>query len=148
MSRLKKENIKKRENEFMNWLNSKFNINLEMQKNEFSGNDFFNKEYIIELKNRNDSYSTKMIELYKLTANYQKAQLSNRQFIYCVVDANGASIFNISKNIDKILNLKIQNKKMAHTEHFKSKDHIMKVHYNLPKELAEFWELEYNTELL
>ena len=110
MSRLKKDNIKKREKEFMDWLNIKFNIKAKMQKNEFSGNDFFSKKYIIELKHRNDNWSTKMIEVYKLSANYQKAQLLGVQFIYCVVDANGASIFNISKNIDKILNLKIQNK--------------------------------------
>ena len=132
--------IKEKETQFMNWWNSKYNEKIEMETFEKSNNDFFSENYIIELKSREDLYSTKMIELYKLTSNYTKAQLSNKEFIYCVVDKGGVSIFNISKNIDDILKLKIENRKMEHTKRFQSKKVINKIHYNLPESLSAIWE--------
>jgi len=119
--------------EVINYLNNQFKLNLKnTTKDEFKSYDAFNDNYIVEIKCRNDYYETKLIEVYKLTKNYQIAQLENKMFLYVVKDIKGYSVFNITENICDILKLPFELKEMKHTTEFKSGKWISKIIVNLP----------------
>ena len=77
-----------------------------------------------------------MIEASKLFTNFQKAQKSNKYFIYVVTDKKGVFIFNISKRIDDIVALGIQKSEQPASTDFKDDSKIYKYYYNLPEEMV------------
>ena len=123
----------KEELKVINYLNNQFKLNLkDTTKDKFKPYDAYNDNYIIEIKCRKDYYETKLIEVYKMTNNYQLAQLENKKFLYVVKDVKGYSLFNISENICDILKLPLELKSMKHTTEFKSGKWVSKIIINLP----------------
>ena len=74
----------------------------------------------------------------KLFANYQKAQLKNKFFIYVVTDEKGLFTFNISKHIDTIIASGLIKKEQPSKTDFKGGKTIIKYYYNLDEELSSF----------
>ena len=119
--------------EVINYLNDNFKLRLKTtSENSLADYDAYNNDYIVEIKCRNDYYNTKLIEVYKLTKNYQLAQLQRKKFLYVVKDKKGYSVFNITENICDILKLPFELKKMKHTTEFESGKWISKIIINLP----------------
>lgn len=117
-------------------LNSRFGTNLNLVNDEFSSYDADDENYIAEIKNRRKYYSDKLIECYKLFSNYQQSQLKNKQFIYVVTDDKGLYVFNITKNIDTILNSKPIALMCPKTTDFNRNEKIIKYSYVLPESIA------------
>lgn len=138
-----KEKIKKKEVQILDWWNKSYKEKISLVDDEYSTYDFESDNLIIEVKHRFKAYSTKMVETMKLSVNYQKSQLINKTFIYIVVDENGLTLFNITKNINEIIKLPELNKLMEHT-HYYSDTKILKLHRNLPKNLSALWEVKYD----
>ena len=119
-------------------LNQLTKVKLQKAKGRYCSYDAEDKIHIAEIKNRKSYYATKLIEATKLFSNYQKAQLKNKLFIYIVTDSVGLYVFNITKNIDTIINEGIRkNIHPAQTE-FKNKRKIIKYYYALREDLASF----------
>ena len=78
-------------------------LGLTAAADQFSPYDAEGVNYIVEIKNRRAYYKDKMLEAYKLFANYQQAQLKGKQFLYVVTDSEGIWVYNITKHIDTIL---------------------------------------------
>lgn len=129
--------MKKEELEVINYLNNQFKLNLkDTREDKFKSYDAYNDNYIVEIKCRKDYYETKLIEVYKMTNNYQLAQLENKKFLYVVKDIKGYSVFNISENICDIIKLNAELKLLNHTTEFKQEEEndrkIYKLIINLP----------------
>ena len=130
--------------EVINYLNDNFKLRLKTtSENIVADYDAYNNDYIVEIKCRNDYYNTKLIEVYKLTKNYQVAQLQRKKFLYVVKDAKGYSVFNITDDIRDILKLPFELKKMQHTTEFESKKWISKIIINLPNRFNKL-KINYN----
>ena len=84
-------------------LNVSSGLGLTAAADQFSPYDAEGVNYIVEIKNRRAYYADKMLEAYKLFANYQQAQLKGKQFLYVVTDSEGIWVYNITKHIDTIL---------------------------------------------
>jgi len=103
----------------------------------FSSYDAEDKNYIVEIKNRRGFYSEKLIECLKLFKNYQKSQLSGKDFLYVVTDENGCYIFNITRDIKSILPLGIIALECPATTDFDKNKKIIKYSFCLPAEMAK-----------
>tara|TARA_Y100000593_G_C4238522_1_gene300857 strand:- start:595 stop:996 length:402 start_codon:yes stop_codon:yes gene_type:complete len=117
-------------------LNSLFDLKLKKAKGRFCTYDAEDSKHIVEIKNRRSYYPTKMIEASKLFTNFQKAQKSNKYFIYVVSDKKGIFIFNITKRIDDIVALGIQKSEQPTSTDFKDDSKIYKYYYNLPEDMV------------
>ena len=111
--------------------------NLVGASDQYSSYDAEDSNYIVEIKNRRAYYSDKQIECLKLFANYQKAEIKGKHFLYVVTDEKGMHIFNITKDIEEITSgapLKIQ---CPVSTDFILNRKITKYTYNLPESMAK-----------
>ena len=90
--------MKQNEKDILDLVNKEFGINLKWNDYEFNRFDAEDKNYIVEIKDRNKYYDNTMIEFDKYSFNIKYAELAKKKFIYVVrVDGN-IYIFNLSKN--------------------------------------------------
>ena len=120
---------------------NKEGTDLTLVKDKFSAYDAEDENYIVEIKNRRDYYSEKLIEAFKLFKNFQLSQILNKSFLYVVTDSKGLYIYNVSKDIDKILSKPIRPIKCPKTTDFKNKEKIIKYSYTLSEDIATKLEL-------
>ena len=120
---------------------NKEGTNLTLVKDKFSVYDAEDDNYIVEIKNRREYYSEKLIEAFKLFKNFQLSQKLDKSFLYVVTDSKGLYIYNISKDIDKILSKPIKAIKCPKTTDFKNKEKIIKYSYTLSEDIATKLEL-------
>jgi len=124
------------------WWNAKGKSQVKRVIDPYSTFDLEGNNVIVEVKHRHKAYDTKLIETMKLSSNFHYSQVKNKTFIYIVCDSKGLSVFNITKNIEKIIKLPEHIKTMEY-KHYVKKTPIKKLHRNLPKELSEVWEQEF-----
>jgi hypothetical protein len=120
---------------------NKEGTNLTLVKGKFNSYDAEDNNYIVEIKNRREYYSEKLIEAFKLFKNFQMSQILNKSFLYVVTDSKGLYIYNISKDIDKILSKPIKAIKCPKSTDFKNKEKIIKYSYTLNEDIATKLEL-------
>ena len=90
--------MKQNEKDILDSVNKEFNIDLKWDDYEYNRFDAEDKNYIVEIKDRNKYYDNTMIEFDKYSFNIKYAELAKKKFIYVVrVDGN-IYIFNLSKN--------------------------------------------------
>jgi hypothetical protein len=118
------------------YLNKNYKMSLKLADDKFSSYDAECDEYIVEYKSRRKYYPTKQIECLKLFTNFQKAELSHRQFLYVVEDERGLYVFNITRNISKITRQSMQDLKLPVNTDFGSSRRITKYTYNLDESLS------------
>ena len=121
----------------LEYINNEYNLNAYLVKDEFSSYDAECKDYIIEIKNRRKYYKEKLIEANKLFANYNKAQIKNKDFLYLVTDEKGVYVFNISKNIEEIISQDLIPKDCPATTDFNNNRKIIKYNYLLNENLCK-----------
>jgi hypothetical protein len=124
------------EQDVLNIINKKFKTSFKLVSDEYSSYDAEEDRYILEIKNRRAYYSTKIIEIYKMVANYQKSQLLDKIFLYAVSDEKGIYVFNINKNIDDIVELSVTKKHQPVNTDFGSDKKIIKLTYELDENMA------------
>ena len=124
------------EQEVLNIINKKFNTSFKLVSDNYSSYDAEEDRYILEIKNRRAYYPTKIIEIYKMVANYQKSQLLDKVFLYAVSDEKGIYVFNINKNIDDIVKLSVTKKHQPVNTDFGSDKKIIKLTYELDESIA------------
>ncbi len=124
------------EQDVLNIINKKFKTSFKLVSDEYSSYDAEEDRYILEIKNRRAYYSTKIIEIYKMVANYQKSQLLDKIFLYAVSDEKGIYVFNINKNIDDIVKLSVTKKYQPVNTDFGSDKKIIKLTYELDENMA------------
>jgi hypothetical protein len=117
-------------------INKKFNTSFKLVSDKYNSYDAEEDRYILEIKNRRSYYSTKIIEIYKMVANYRKSQLIDKIFLYAVSDDKGIYVFNINKNIDEIIKLKVTKKQQPVNTDFGSDKKIIKLTYELQESMA------------
>ncbi len=98
--------MKERELKFVKWFNLKTGMNLIETSDEFSTYDFFDDNYIVELKIRNKYYKEKAIQIDKLFNLIHNSRALNKTPLYIVTDDKGVYVFNINK-------INLGNKKMV-----------------------------------
>jgi hypothetical protein len=118
------------------FLNSK-GLNLIKSKNKFSYYDAFDDNYLVEIKNRKKYYDTKLIECMKLFVNFQQSVIQGKKLLYVVTDERGVWLFNISNNIDLIINTFPKILLLPKTTEFENKEKIPKYCYKLNESLAK-----------
>jgi len=118
-------------------LNKEFKTNLILSENQFCDYDAEDKNYIVEVKNRKEFYTDKLIECVKLFKNYQNSQIKNKDFLYIVTDEKGVYVFNITKNIDEITSGKMYKTLQPETTEFNSTKEINKFVYFLDIKLSK-----------
>jgi len=121
----------------LEYINNEYNLDAYLVKDKFSSYDAECKDYIIEIKNRRKYWKDKIIEANKLFTNYQKAQLKNKSFLYIVTDEKGVYVFNISKNIKKIIKKKLIPKYCPSTTDFNNNKLITKYTFILEEKLSK-----------
>jgi len=121
----------------LEYINNEYNLNAYLVKDEFNSYDAECKDYIIEIKNRRKYYKEKLIEANKLFANYNKAQIKNKDFLYLVTDDKGVYVFNISKNIKEIISQDLIPKDCPATTDFNNNRKIIKYNYLLNENLCK-----------
>tara|TARA_B100000519_G_C14252480_1_gene443165 strand:+ start:1231 stop:1629 length:399 start_codon:yes stop_codon:yes gene_type:complete len=90
--------MKQNEKDILDSVNKEFNIELKWNDYEYNRFDAEDKNYIVEIKDRNKYYDNTMIEFDKYSFNIKYAELAKKKFIYVVrVDGN-IYIFNLSKD--------------------------------------------------
>lgn len=124
------------EQDVLNIINKKFKTSFKLVSDEYSSYDAEEDRYILEIKNRRSYYPTKIIEIYKMVANYQKSQLLGKVFLYVVSDEKGIYVFNINKNIDDIVRLPVTKKHQPVNTDFGSDKKIIKLTYELDESIA------------
>lgn len=124
------------EQDVLNIINKKFKTSFKLVSDEYSSYDAEEDRYILEIKNRRSYYPTKIIEIYKMVANYQKSQLLDKVFLYVVSDEKGIYVFNINKNIDDIVRLPVTKKHQPVNTDFGSDKKIIKLTYELDESIA------------
>lgn len=117
-------------------LNVSTGLGLTAATNQFSPYDAESTDYIVEIKNRRAYYKDKMLEAYKLFANYQQAQLKGKQFLYVVTDSEGVWVYNISKHIDSIIKQSPKPLQCPAQTDFGNKTKITKFVFTLAESLA------------
>ncbi len=123
------------EQETIDLINKRFDLNLVLSKYEFNDYDAENENYIVEIKNRRKFYDDKIIECMKLFKNYHNAELKEKSFLYIVTDEEGVYIFNISKNISRIIESKIIKTLQPRNTDFDNNNKMVKYVYFLEKNL-------------
>ena len=121
----------------LEYINNEYNLNAYLVKDKFSSYDAECKDYIIEIKNRRKYYKDKLIEANKLFANYNKAQIKEKDFLYLVTDDKGVYVFNISKNIEEIISQDLIPKDCPATTDFNNNRKIIKYNYLLNENLCK-----------
>ena len=111
--------------------------NLVKCSDRFSSYDAEDENYIVEIKNRRGFYAEKLIECLKLFKNYQKSQLSGKDFLYVVTDENGCYIFNITRDIKSIIPLGVIALECPATTDFDKNTKIIKYSFVLPSKMAK-----------
>ena len=87
--------MKQNEKDILDLVNKEFGINLKWNDYEYNRFDAEDKNYIVEIKDRNKYYDNTMIEFDKYSFNIKYAELAKKKFIYVVrVDGN-IYIFNL-----------------------------------------------------
>ena len=125
------------EQDTLNIINEKYGIKLKLSTDTFSDYDAEDSNYICEIKCRDKYYSDKYIELVKFAKNIRHSRLINKAFIYVVDDPKGIYIFNITKNLYKIIKQDIIDKpNMPVTTDFKNKKKINKLVFSLTESTA------------
>ena len=127
--------MKSRERGVIKYLNYK-GLKLKESFNKYNSFDAYDNNYIVEIKVRDKYYSDKMLEASKLYTNYQQAQLSNKYFLYVVKDSRGTWIYNISRDIDKIISSEPQKILCPAQTEFNNNKKIFKICYLLPDSMA------------
>ena len=105
-------------------------------KDRFSSYDAEDDNYIVEIKNRRKYYKEKLIEAYKLYANFQKAEIAKKKFLYVVTDEEGVWVYNITNAMKVVVNLPIRPIECPMTTDFGKNDKITKYSYVLPEDMA------------
>jgi hypothetical protein len=119
-------------------INNKAGTNLLLCSGNYNSYDAESDNYIAEIKNRRKYYSEKLIEASKLFVNYQKAQIKGKALIYVVTDEKGVYIYNISQNIETIVNMPLKALDCPMTTDFSKNAKIKKYSYVLPEFMATF----------
>ena len=117
-------------------INKKFNTSFKLVSDKYNSYDAEEDRYILEIKNRRSYYSTKIIEIYKMVANYRKSQLIDKIFLNADSDDKGIYVFNINKNIEEIIKLKVTKKQQPVNTDFGSDKKIIKLTYELDESIA------------
>jgi len=118
-------------------LNNRAETTLRLCSGGFSSYDAEDNNYIVEIKNRRVYYSEKLLEASKLFVNYQKAQIKGKDFLYVVTDDKGVWVYNISKNIETIVNMTVRAFTCPMTTDFSRNAKITKYSYVLPEFMAK-----------
>lgn len=105
-------------------------------KDRFSSYDAEDDNYVVEIKNRRKYYKEKLIEAYKLYANFQKAEIAKKKFLYVVTDEKGVWVYNITNAMKVVVNLPIIAIECPMTTDFGRNDKIIKYSYVLPEDMA------------
>ena len=105
-------------------------------KDRFSSYDAEDDNYVVEIKNRRKYYKEKLIEAYKLYANFQKAEIAKKKFLYVVTDEKGVWVYNITNAMKVVVNLPIRAIDCPMTTDFGKNDKITKYSYVLPEDMA------------
>ena len=105
-------------------------------KDRFSSYDAEDDNYIVEIKNRRKYYKEKLIEASKLYANFQKAEIARKKFLYVVTDEEGVWVYNITNAMKVVVNLPIRPIECPMTTDFGRNDKITKYSYVLPEDMA------------
>ena len=130
-------NIKETELRIMNAVNAKAKTALEPHPDNYHFYDAEDNNYICEIKQRRKYYPTKMIENVKLLRCCKLAQDKGKQFLYVVEDQKGIFVFNCSKLIQDIADLKADSIDCPkNTDFGGSKTRVMKDTFNLPEKWA------------
>jgi len=119
------------------YINKKVKLNLKKSLDKFNDYDAENENYIVEIKNRRKYYKEKLIEALKLYKNYRNAQNKNKTFLYVVTDEKGVYVYNVSKNIEMIINNKPIRTMQPMTTDFDRTRKILKYCYYLPESLSK-----------
>jgi len=106
-------------------------------KDRFSSYDAEDDNYIVEIKNRRKYYKEKLIEASKLYANFQKAEIARKKFLYVVTDEEGVWVYNITNAMKVVVNLPIRPIECPMTTDFGKNDKITKYSYVLPEDMAK-----------
>jgi hypothetical protein len=110
---------------------------LALCKDRFSSYDAEDDNYIVEIKNRRKYYKEKLIEASKLYANFQKAEIARKKFLYVVTDEEGVWVYNITNAMKVVVNLPIRPIECPMTTDFGRNDKITKYSYVLPEDMAK-----------
>lgn len=105
-------------------------------KDKFSSCDAEDDNYVVEIKNRRKYYKDKLIEASKLYANFQKAEIARKKFLYVVTDEEGVWVYNITNAMKVVVNLPIRAIECPLTTDFGKNDKITKYSYVLPEDMA------------
>jgi len=124
----------------IDFLNKISGANLSLVKGQFNPYDAECDNYIVEIKNRREYYSEKLIEAMKLFKNFQMAQLRNKQFLYVVTDSRGIWVYNISKNMDTIINQGVVARECPKTTDFNKTEKITKYSFLLKEDYAKHFK--------
>lgn len=130
-------NIKETELRIMNAVNAKAKTALEPHPDNYHFYDAEDSNYIAEIKQRRKYYPSKMIENVKLLRCCKLAQEKNKQFLYIVEDQKGIFVYNCSKLIQDIADLKIDTLDCpSNTDFGGVNNRVKKDTFNLPEKWA------------
>ena len=126
--------MKSRELKFMNWINGKICLELKPTDDDFDRWDFYDDNYIVELKIRDKYYDTKLLQADKGLNLVQSAEALDRIPLYIVTDSKGVYIFNLNKI--NLLEHPIVEVVAPITTEFNKTKKITKYCYQLSEEIA------------
>lgn len=89
--------MKEKEKKVIRWLNEATGRDASIVDYEYSRYDAEDKNYIYEIKWREDHYVRQMIEVDKLKANHHIGICMNKNFIYLVHSNNNIYVYNITE---------------------------------------------------
>ena len=83
--------------ETINFINKRVGTELIEHDYIFNPYDAFDKNYIVEIKNRRANYKEPFLEVNKTLINLKLAKKQNKEYLYVQQDDTGVYVFNISK---------------------------------------------------
>ena len=83
--------------ETINFINKRVGTKLIEHDYIFNPYDAFDKNYIVEIKNRRANYKEPFLEVNKTLINLKLAKKQNKEYLYVQQDDTGVYVFNISK---------------------------------------------------
>ena len=83
--------------ETINFINKRVGTELIEHDYIFNPYDAFDKNYIVEIKNRRANYKEPFLEVNKTIINLKLAKKQNKEYLYVQQDDTGVYVFNISK---------------------------------------------------
>jgi hypothetical protein len=83
--------------ETINFINKRVGTELIEHDYIFNPYDAFDKNYIVEIKNRRSNYKEPFLEVNKTLINLKLAKKQNKEYLYVQQDDTGVYVFNISK---------------------------------------------------